>query len=94
MALKAECGWARVCIRQTKELCLNLKKSPSEGSAKFGARVLAERHKLYTEHFKEYPQFALGQYDFNRVCKTIDDKGYQLEEQRGQRSLFSNICNG
>ena len=74
MALKAECGWARVCIRQTKELCLNLKKSPSEGSAKFGARVLAERHKLYTEHFKEYPQFALGQYDFNRVCKTIDDK--------------------
>ena len=74
MCFKAECAWARVCIRQTKKLCSNLKKSPAEGSAKFGARVLAERHKLYSEHFKEYPQFALSQYDFNRVCKTIDEK--------------------
>jgi len=74
MALKAECVWARVCIRKTKELCSSLKKAPGEGSAKFGARVLTERHKLYSEHFKEYPQFTLNQYDFNRVSKVIDEK--------------------
>ena len=74
MSFKAECAWARVCIRQTKQLCSNLKKCPGEGSAKFGARVLAERYKLYTEQFKEYPQFTLSQYDFNRVCKVIDEK--------------------
>ena len=74
MALKVECAWARVCIRKTKELCSSLKKAPGEGSAKFGARVLTERHKLYSEHFKEYPQFTISQYDFNRVSKVIDEK--------------------
>jgi len=51
-----------------------MKKSPDEGSAKFGARTLAERHKLYSEHFKEYPRFSLSQYEFNRVSKVIDEK--------------------
>lgn len=74
MAVKVECAWARVCIRKTKELCFSLKKAPGEGSAKFGARVLTERYKLYSEHFKEYPQFTLSQYDFNRVSKVIDKK--------------------
>ena len=74
MALKAECAWARVCIRKTKELCSSLKKAPGEGSAKFGTRVLTGRHKLYSEHFKEYPQFTLNQYDFNCVSKVIDEK--------------------
>ena len=74
MALKAECAWARVCIRQTKELCSTLKRAPGENTAKFASRVLAERHKFYSEHFKEYPRFTLTQYDFNRACKVIDDK--------------------
>ena len=74
MSVKAECAWARVCIRHTKQLCSNMKKSPSEGSAKFGARTLAERYKLYSEHFKEYPRFSLSQYEFNRVSKVIDEK--------------------
>ena len=74
MALKVECAWARVCIRKTKELCSSLKKAPGEGSAKFGARVLTERYNLSSEHFKEYPQFTLSQYDFNRVSKVIDEK--------------------
>ena len=55
-------------------MCSNMKKSPDEGSAKFGATILAERHKLYSEHFKEYPQLSLSQYEFNRVSKVIDDK--------------------
>ena len=74
MSVKAECAWARVCIRHTKQLCSNMKKSPSEGSAKFGTRTLAERYKLYSEHFKEYPRFSLSQYEFNRVSKVIDEK--------------------
>ena len=45
-----------------------------EGRAKFGARIITERFKLYSQHFKEYPQFALSQYDFNRVCKVTDGK--------------------
>ena len=39
MAFKAECAWARVCIRKTKEFCPRLRNAPDEGSAKFGARV-------------------------------------------------------
>jgi len=39
-----------------------------------GARVFTERYKLYSEHFKEYPQFTLSQYDFNRASKVIDEK--------------------
>ena len=36
--------------------------------------MLAERFKFYSEHFKDYSQFTLSQYDFNRACKVIDDK--------------------
>ena len=54
-------------------MCSN-KKSPNEGSAKFKARIFAERHKLYSEHFKVYPQLSLSQYEFNRVRKVIDEK--------------------
>ena len=92
MALKAECAWARVCIRKTKELCSSLKKAPDEGSAKFGARVLTERHKLYSEHFKGYPQFTLSQYDFNRVSKVIDKEisfWRNKEEKATYLSTFS-----
>lgn len=74
MVLKAECAWARKCVRKTKELCSSLKKAPGEGSAKFCTRVLTERHKCYSEHFKEYPQFTLNQCDFNRVSKVINEK--------------------
>ena len=74
MALKAECAWARVCIRQTKEMCSSLKRSPEESTTKFGHRVLAERHHLYSEHFKDYAQFTLSKYDFSRACKIIDEK--------------------
>ena len=74
MSLKAECAWARVCIRHTKQMCSHIKKSPDEAAAKFGARTLAERYKLYSEHFKEYPRFSLSQYEFNRVSKVIDER--------------------
>ena len=58
MSLKAECDWARVCIRQTRQMCSHIKKSPDEAAAKFGARTLAERYKLYSERFKEYARFS------------------------------------
>ena len=58
MAFKAECTWARVCIRKTKEFCSRLRNAPDEGSAKFGARV--QKDKLYSEYFKGYPQFTLA----------------------------------
>ena len=74
MAIKAECAWGRVFIRETKKLCSNLKKSPNEGSAKFGARMLAERYRLYCQQYKDYPKFIIGQYEFNRVCKILDEK--------------------
>ena len=69
-----------------------MKKAPDEGSLKFGARVLTERHKLYSEHFKGYPQFTLSQYDFNRVSKVIDEKisfWRNKEEKATYLSTFS-----
>ena len=61
-------------IRETKKLCLNLKKSKNEGSVKFGARMLAERYRLYCQQYKGYPKFIIGQYEFNHVCKILDEK--------------------
>ena len=71
MSIKADCALARVCIRHTKQLCSNMKKSPNEGTAKFGTRTLAERHKLYSE---QLPTVSLSQYEFNHVSKVIDEK--------------------
>lgn len=59
MAIKAECAWGQVFICETKNLCSNLTKSPIEGSAKL---------------YKDYPKFIIRQYDFNRVCKILDEK--------------------
>ena len=59
MAIKAECAWGRVFIYETKNLCSNLTKSPIEGSAKL---------------YKDYPKFIIRQYDFNRICKILDEK--------------------
>lgn len=71
-------------------LDLQLKRTPGENIAKFALRVLAEGHKLYSEHFKEYPQFTLTQYDFSRASKVIDDK---KQGARGKTNLFVNIFN-
>ena len=87
MSLKAECAWARVCIRHTKQMCSHIKKSPDEAAAKFGARTLAERYKLYSEHFKEYPRFSLSQYEFNRVSKVIDEK-VRNWRQKGDKEMY------
>ena len=91
MALKAECAWARVCIRNTKESCSSLKKAPDEGSAKFGARVLTERYKLYSEHFKGYPQLTFSQYDFNRVSKVIDEK-ISFWTNKEEKATYLSTC--
>ena len=87
MSLKAECAWARVCIRHTKQMCSHIKKSPDEAASKFGARILGERHKLYSEHFKEYPLFSLSQYEFNRVSKVIDEK-VRNWRQKGDKEMY------
>lgn len=73
MAVKAECAWARVFIRETKYIC-RLERGASESLSKFGVRVLAERCKVYSQHFKEYPRFILDQKEFNRVAKILDSK--------------------
>lgn len=92
MALKAECSWARVCIRETKALCSGMKKSLNEGREKFGARALTEKHKLYSAHFKEYLQFALSQ--FQLCVQGNQRKDHQLEEQRRQEYLLVDIFSG
>lgn len=61
-------------FRQTKELCLTLKRDPGENNAKFASRVLAKRDRFYSENFEESPRFNLAQSDFICVCKVIDDK--------------------
>lgn len=71
MAVKAECAWARVFIRETKYIC-RLKRGADESVHKFGLRGSAERYKVYSEHFKEYPRFAIDQKEFNRVSKILD----------------------
>ena len=86
MAIKAECAWGRVFICETKNLCSNLTKSPIEGSAKL---------------YKDYPKFIVGQYEFNRVCKILDEKisnwrNKEDEEicERMQRSMNSRFAQG
>lgn len=74
MSVKVECGWARVYLRETKQMC-QLSREIGEGQAKYGARVLRERYKLYSQHFKEFPQLNIpDQKEFNRVIKIIDNK--------------------
>ena len=51
---------------------LCLKRFRREGTAKFGSRVLAERHIFHSEHFKDYSWFTLSRYNFNRACQVID----------------------
>jgi len=74
MSLKAECAWARVCIRETKALSSSIKRAPGEGTAKYGSRVLSERYKLYCQNFNDYPQLSVDGYQFNRISKIIDEK--------------------
>lgn len=69
MAIKAECAWGRVFICETKNLCSNLTKSPIEGSAKL---------------YKDYPKFIIGQYDFNHVCKILDEKISNWRNKEGK----------
>lgn len=73
MSLKVECAWARVFIRETKHIC-TITRNQGEGQAKYGARVLAERYRLYSEHFKGHQNFSTTQKEFNRVVKIIDGK--------------------
>ena len=75
-----------------KAMCSNIKKSPNEGLAKFGARTLAERHKLFSEYFKEYPRFSHSQYEFNHFSKVIDErvrKWSNKEDNEMYLSIFS-----
>ena len=73
MAVKAECAWARVFIRETKYIC-RLERGASEGLAKFELRFLAERHNLYCQNFKDHPHFSMDPKEFNRVAKVLDNK--------------------
>ena len=73
MAVKVDCAWARVCIRESKRFC-SIEKNPGEGSLKFRARVIDDRYRVYCEHFKEHPLLHISKHDFVRVYKIIDDK--------------------
>lgn len=73
MSLKIECAWDKVFIRETKHIC-SIARSEEKGRAKYGARVLTERYRLYNEHFKGYQVFSITQKEFNRVVKIIDGK--------------------
>lgn len=91
MSVKVECAWARVCIRETKNLC-SITKALNEGKAKFGARVLQERYKLYCEHFKGYSRFDITRYDFNRVAKKIDDQIVNWRCKEDKQSYLSRFA--
>ena len=73
MAVKVECAWARVFIRETKNIC-RLERGAGEGCTRFGGRVLAERYNAYYQHFKDYPLFFMDQKQFSRVAKILDSK--------------------
>lgn len=49
-------------------------RNQGEGQAKYGARVLAERYRLYAEHFKCHQNFSTTQEEFKRVVKIINGK--------------------
>ena len=86
MAVKGECAWARVFIRESKHIC-RIERGTSEGMAKFGVRVLAERYKLYCEHFSEYPQFSMDQKEFHRVAKVVD-KMFRAWRNRADKMAY------
>ena len=91
--IKVECAWARVCIRETKNLC-SIKKAFSEGNAKFGSRVLQERYKLYCENFNGYSKFDISQYEFNRVSKKIDEQIVNWRRKEDKQLYLSRFSMG
>ena len=54
MSLKIDCAWARVFLRETKSLS-KTEGIPGEGNAKFTARLLQDRFKIFNEHFSRIP---------------------------------------
>jgi hypothetical protein len=73
MSLKVECGWARAYVRKSK-YSASLTRENGEGQAKFWARGLGERYRLYYEQFKEYPQLLIDKKDFKRITTVLDSK--------------------
>ena len=59
---------------RNKKIVLKLAEVSEWRQCEFGARMLAERYRLYCEQYKDYPKFIVGQYEFNRVCKILDEK--------------------
>jgi len=54
------CGFSRVFLWETRVLALrNVRKNEGEGSWSFKSRIDAERLRLFTEKFEEYPRFQL-----------------------------------
>ena len=64
-ALKIDCAWARVFLRETKSLS-KTEGIPGEGNAKFTARLLQDRFQIFNEHFQEYPGLHIKWEDFIR----------------------------
>ena len=88
MALKAECAWARVFIRETRNICC-FERGANESSSKFGTRVLAERYRLYEEHFKAHPSFAMDKKEFGRVSKVLDSKFGDWRNKNNKQAYLS-----
>ena len=66
ISLKIDCAWAK-SLSKTKRI-------PGEGNAKFAARLLQDRFKIFNEHFQEYPGLHIKREDFMRHYRTIDEK--------------------
>jgi len=61
MAETVSCGFGRVFLCQTKTIALSIiKQEPNESQTKFKCRLLQERFRIFTEHFKEYPRFDIN----------------------------------
>ena len=77
-------------LRETKSLS-KTERISGEGNAKFAARLLEDRFKIFNEHFQEYPGLHMKQEDFIRHYKAIDEKSYNLQRQNRKRSIPNRI---
>ncbi|KXJ06892.1 hypothetical protein AC249_AIPGENE21575 [Exaiptasia diaphana] len=77
MSVKVECGWARVYLRETKQMC-QLSREIGEGQAKYGARVLRERVSKSTGPLKDINNIFKSKPNIKLTKRDLKEAGSQI----------------
>jgi len=67
------CGFGKVAAIFAAKKSRELKRGENEGKAKFGARVLQERHTTFRDIFQENDDFSMDFNDFNKKFSALQE---------------------